>query len=161
MGNVSISRRTAIAGFAAMAAGGSASNAQSPAARPQIDMYRTRGCGCCLLWADHLRGAGFDVKVNELPARELDAMKIKAGLDREQFSCHTAFIAGYAIEGHVPAREIQRLLAERPAGGGLTVPGMPIGSPGMESGSKQDAYEVLLFTAGGPATVFAAYPARS
>jgi hypothetical protein len=156
-----ISRRATLAGLAAFAAAGGEARAQSSPARPQVDMYRTRGCGCCLAWAEHLRGAGFDVKISELAAKDLDAMKAKAGLKPDQYSCHTAWVGGYAIEGHVPARDILRLLSERPAAAGLTVPGMPIGSPGMENGTAQDAYEVLLFAANGTATVFATYPARS
>lgn len=130
-------------------------------ARPAVDMYRTQGCGCCLKWADHLRAAGFAVTVKDLPAAQLDARKREAGLGPGLTSCHTAYVGGYVIEGHVPLREIERLLREKPAAAGLTVPDMPTGSPGMESGSRQDAYAVLLFQTDGTSRPFAIYDART
>ena len=161
MSVTTMTRRVALFGLASEAVSGiGLAAAQSPTPT-LVDMYRTRGCGCCLVWADHLRRAGFEVKVSELAAKDLDAMKAKAGLKANQVSCHTALISGYTIEGHVPVREIQRLLQERPNAAGLTVPGMPTGSPGMESGTTQEAYDVLLFKADGVATVFASYPARA
>lgn len=130
-------------------------------ARPAVDMYRTQGCGCCLKWADHLRAAGFLVTVKDLAAAQLDARKREAGLRPGLTSCHTAYVGGYVIEGHVPLREIERLLREKPAAAGLTVPDMPTGSPGMESGSRQDAYAVLLFQKDGTSRPFAIYDART
>ncbi|MFM9847505.1 MAG: DUF411 domain-containing protein [Hyphomicrobiaceae bacterium] len=126
----------------------------------EIEMYRTSGCSCCLIWVKRLEAAGFKFSVKEATMGELMRMKLDAGLQPDQASCHTARIGGYVVEGHVPPREIKRLLAERPKAAGLTVPGMPIGSPGMESGDRQQAYQVLLFRKDSPTEVFASYPAR-
>jgi hypothetical protein len=119
-------------------------------------MYRDPGCGCCEEWLDHVREElGYEVTVRE---REAAGVSTAAGMPREMTSCHTLEIEGYAIEGHVPAREIARLLRERPEGvEGLAVPGMPIGSPGMEMGDRVQPYQVIAFGKAGT-QVYASYP---
>jgi hypothetical protein len=133
--------------------------AQTPAGL--VIMYRAKGCGCCLAWADHLRHAGFVVETHEPPTAELAAIKVAAGLRPEHQSCHTAKIAGYTIEGHVPALDIKRLLETRPVAAGLTVPQMPLGAPGMENGTRREAYDVLLFQRDGTSRPFSRYEART
>lgn len=123
-----------------------------------VEVNKTESCGCCGQWVEHVQGAGFDVETHNTSHRVLQQMKRDAGLDFGLASCHTAFVEGYVIEGHVPAGEIRRLLEERPDVAGLTVPGMPVGSPGMEMGDRQDEYEVLTFTEDGETGVFATYP---
>lgn len=134
-------------------------SAQTPRpAAPEIDVYKSATCGCCSKWVDHLRQAGFAVKVTEKPDEELDALKDKAGIPRAAQSCHTAMAGGYVIEGHVPASDVRRLLAERPAVVGIAVPGMPTGSPGMEvPGVAPAAYKVVAFDKKGTVTVFASH----
>ncbi len=122
---------------------------------PAIKVYRDPSCGCCGAWVDHLRAAGFTVSVDE--SSDLPAIKQQLGVPARLSSCHTAEIAGYVVEGHVPAAAISRLLTEKPAGQGLAVPGMPVGSPGMEvEGADPEAYDVVLFGAGAE-TVFARF----
>ncbi|MBA2780558.1 DUF411 domain-containing protein [Billgrantia kenyensis] len=107
-----------------------------------VEMYQDPNCGCCTDWADHLRESGFEV--NQHKTRDMRSIKIEHGVTPELSSCHTALIDGYVIEGHVPAADIKRLLEERPDVVGLTVPGMPHGSPGMETG-RYDDYAVLTW----------------
>lgn len=126
---------------------------------PMVQVYKSASCGCCKDWVKHLEANGFSVQAhdvgNMLPYK--DQAKLGAGMG----SCHTAFVDGYAIEGHVPARDIKRLLLEKPAISGLTVPRMPIGSPGMEvEGKPADAYQVLSYKDGKEVGVFADYPAE-
>jgi hypothetical protein len=118
----------------------------SAAAEPVITVHRDPDCGCCLGWVQHLQKAGFPTKV--LETKDLDAVKTRLGVPDDLAACHTAEVSGYVIEGHVPAAALQRFLAEKPNATGLAVPGMPIGSPGMEGG-KPEAYEVVLFGPGG------------
>jgi hypothetical protein len=155
-------RRTLLAGAGALLAGTvwRRPAAVATAAAMPVEMFRTSGCSCCLLWANHLRAAGFTVTVKELASGALMRMKLEAGLKSDQLSCHTAFVGGYVIEGHVPAEDVRRLLAEKPSAAGLTVPGMPIGSPGMEAGNRREAYQVLLFQKDGAASTFTSYAAR-
>jgi len=114
-----------------------------------IQVYKTPTCGCCTKWVDHLREAGFTVDVTELST--LNAVKAINGVPANLASCHTAIVEGYVIEGHVPASDVERLLKERPTVAGLAVPGMPMGSPGMEHSdpARHQAYEVVSFGAGG------------
>ncbi|SDK25222.1 DUF411 domain-containing protein [Billgrantia gudaonensis] len=109
-------------------------------AGPLVEMHKDPNCGCCTAWAEHLEAAGFDVEVHDTD--DMRAVKIEHGLTPELASCHTATVEGYVIEGHVPAADIERLLEEKPDVAGLAVPGMPHGSPGMETG-RQDDYAVL------------------
>jgi hypothetical protein len=106
---------------------------------------------------DHLRTNGFKVQAHDVSRDRLDTLAGEAGVPRELGSCHTAKVGGYALEGHVPAADIGRLLRERPAVAGLAVPGMPVGSPGMEMGSQRDAYDVVAFTRDGRRRVFSHY----
>jgi hypothetical protein len=124
--------------------------AQARDAEHSIQVYKTPTCGCCVKWIDHLREAGFTVEAKNL--RDLSALKVANGVPRRLASCHTAMVEGYVIEGHVPASDIARLLRERPKVAGLAVPGMPLGSPGMEhpDPSRHEPYEVLSF---GPAGI--------
>ena len=125
-------------------------------ALPLIKVARDASCGCCALWADYLREAGFPVEVHD--RRKLAALKVKLGVPSDLVSCHTGEVAGYVIEGHVPASAIVRLLDAKESIKGLAVPRMPIGSPGMESGDSASwpVYDVIAF---GPAgrRVFARY----
>ncbi|RIA47233.1 DUF411 domain-containing protein [Dichotomicrobium thermohalophilum] len=122
---------------------------------PIVEMTKHPQCGCCTEWADHLRAAGFEVKVTE--TRKMWGVKRLAGIPKDLDSCHTATVGGYVIEGHVPADDIKRLLAEHPDVKGLAVPGMPIGSPGMEFGNRTEPYDVLSFDADGQTDVFQSY----
>lgn len=118
---------------------------------PKVAVTKDPNCGCCAGWVDHLKGAGFPVEVTE--TSEVNRVKVRLGVPQALAACHTAEVGGYAIEGHVPALAIKRLLAERPEGKGLAVPGMPVGSPGMEvEGSEPETYEVILFGPSGQRT---------
>ena len=123
---------------------------------PTITVQRDPGCGCCLNWVAHLQKNGFKVSITESP--EMDAVKDRRGVPKNTRSCHTGVVDGYVIEGHVPAGDIQRLLKERPAIAGLAVPGMPAGSPGMETpDGRKDAFNVVAFDKSGRTTVYATY----
>lgn len=126
---------------------------------PTIAVKKTATCGCCNGWINHLKRSGFTTAAENLPYAVLNRFKTANGIRSDLASCHTARVGGYTIEGHVPAREIKRLLAERPDAVGLTVPGMPVGSPGMEVGSSRDAYDVLLIKKDGSTQVYARYEA--
>jgi len=126
--------------------------ARAFAESPRITVYKSPWCGCCEAWVDHLRAGGFAAEVHDV--EDLTPIKRIAGVPSGLGSCHTASVNGYAIEGHVPADVIRRLLDERPAVRGLAVPGMPIGSPGME-GPSPEAYAVYAFTADGRARRYA------
>ena len=121
-----------------------------------IDVYKSPTCGCCSKWVDHLRSHGFTVRVTD--SEVVDELKTKHGVPRQARSCHTALVGGYVVEGHVPAADIQRLLKERPAITGIAVPGMPIGSPGMEvPGVKPQTFNVNAFVKDGSIRVFASH----
>jgi hypothetical protein len=125
---------------------------------PAVATYRDPGCGCCEKWVEHLRAAGFSVTIADDPDRA--TRRSALGIGEDLAGCHTAIIGGYAVEGHVPVRDILRLLDERTGGAiGLAVPGMPIGSPGMEYENQLDRYDVLLLLEGGRTEIFASYPA--
>ncbi len=123
------------------------------AAAATIEVVKSPYCGCCTQWVDYLRRSGFEVRVVE--AEDVTPTARRLGVPDDLRSCHTATIEGYAIEGHVPVEDIRRLLAERPAAAGIAVPGMPIGSPGMEQGDRRQPYETILFRRDGRRTVFA------
>lgn len=114
---------------------------RSWAASPLVTVHKDPACGCCGGWVEHLQARGFKAKVIETAA--VDAVKARLGVPPDLAACHTAEVGGYVIEGHVPAKAIERLLAERPRAKGLAVPGMPAGSPGM--GGAPEAYDVVLF----------------
>jgi len=135
---------------------GIALTGQSPAAvsPTEITVYKSASCGCCAKWVDHVEAAGFRVKVIDVD--NLAEVKSMNGITSTLASCHTAIADGYVIEGHVPAADIQRLLEERPSVAGLAVPGMPIGSPGME-GPNPQSYNVLAFDQNGQVDVYARY----
>jgi len=113
------------------------------AAGPQVSVFKNPSCGCCTEWVEHMKANGFSVSVTEVS--DTSGPRKLAGVPERFGSCHTARVGGYALEGHVPAADVHRLLKERPDAVGLAVPGMPIGSPGMEvPGGHKDRYEVLL-----------------
>ena len=127
---------------------------------PAVEVYKSATCGCCSDWIKHLQANGFtDVKAYDVGNAKKRA---EVGMSLRYGSCHTALIDGYVIEGHVPAREIKRLLKERPKALGLAVPGMPLGSPGMEvDDGRVDRYDVLLVQKDESATVFATVERRA
>jgi hypothetical protein len=118
-----------------------------------IEVFKTATCGCCAKWVDQLRTKGFSPKVTDLSQADLNAVKAKHNVPRALQSCHTAVVGRYVIEGHTPIADIQRLLKQRPQVAGLAVPGMPIGSPGME-GPNPQPYDVLTFDKQGATTVY-------
>ncbi len=125
-----------------------------PAKAEEIIVYKSPSCECCGDWAMHLRQNGFDVSVKNM--EDIDPVKRQAGVPYEMESCHTAFVSGYAVEGHVPAENISRILAERPKIKGLAVPGMPASAPGMD-GPDPEPYTVYSFDADGKTKVYATY----
>lgn len=134
-----------------------ATPAATDAGLPLVVVHKSPACGCCEAWVTHMKSAGFPVEVKNVD--NLDAIKTKVGVPYAKGSCHTAEVGGYFVEGHVPAADVKRLLAERPQARGLTVPGMPAGSPGMEvpDGAVQP-YDVELVAADGSTSVFAHHP---
>jgi hypothetical protein len=130
--------------------------AQTPSA---VEVWKDPNCGCCQDWVVHLQANGFTVKVNDIGN---NAARARLGIPVALGSCHTAQIGGYAIEGHVPAADIRRLLKDKPKAVGLAVPGMPVGSPGMDGpiyGARKDAFKVILVQQDGKSRVFNTYPA--
>jgi hypothetical protein len=123
------------------------------AAAATIEVVKSPYCGCCQQWIDYLRAEGFEVRVVE--AEDVTPAARRLGVPDDLRSCHTASINGYAIEGHVPAADIRRLLDERPDAAGIAVPGMPIGSPGMEQGDVRQPYATILFGRDGRRSLFA------
>lgn len=119
---------------------------------PTILVYKTEGCGCCNGWVEHLQAAGFEVDARNV--RDLMSVKLDAGVPVDLSSCHTALVDGYVVEGHVPADVVKRMLAERPEAAGIAVPGMPVGSPGME-GPNPRPYDVEAFDREGGRSVYA------
>ena len=165
--NMKISRRSLLVGLTSTSLV-SAFPASAQAAMPLVKVTKDPSCGCCGAWVDHVRKAGFPVEVIE--SAEVNRLKVRLGVPQDLASCHTAEVGGYVIEGHVaadlgsyvieghvPAEAIKRLLAEKPQAKGLAVPGMPVGSPGMEvKGVEDEVYEVVLFGPSGQ-TTFARY----
>ena len=125
------------------------------AAEGSIEVWKSATCKCCINWVKHLEANGFAVSVNAADPSMLDRIKRQSGIGEELASCHTAKIGTYVIEGHVPAPDIKRLVAEQPDALGLTVPGMPGGSPGMEQGAETEPYDVLLIKKDGTTEIFA------
>jgi len=144
--------RVALGGAAATMATGMLTIPAFAAVPIAITVYKSPTCGCCTKWIDHLRASGFEVTANDMD--DLSEVKATFGVPAELESCHTATVGKYVVEGHVPADLIQKMLKEQPAIAGLAVPGMPMGSPGMEGGRK-DAYDVIAFDRKGTRSVYA------
>ncbi len=132
-------------------------SAAATQALPLITVHKSPDCGCCGVWVEHVRAAGFPVRVND--TEDMLAIKQRLGIPDEMLSCHSAEVDGYVVEGHVPVADIQRLLSERPAARGLVLPGMPVGSPGMESpdGYRQ-SFTVGLLEENGNVRGFSQHP---
>jgi len=153
MNRSSATRRGLLLAFAALPF---ATLAQQPA-KVLVEVWKDPNCGCCKDWVKHLEDNGFAVKVTHGGNSE---MRAKLGIPAKLASCHTALVGAYAIEGHVPAKDIRRLLKDRPQAVGLSVPGMPVGSPGMDDpvyGGRKDPYDVLLVLKTGEPKVYASY----
>lgn len=124
-----------------------------------VEVWKTPTCGCCSEWVEHLKDNGFTVKVNDVD--NTDSFRAALGMPQQYGSCHSAKVGGYAIEGHVPAADIQKLLSQKPADvAGLSVPAMPMGSPGMEHPDfpqKRAEYDVLLISKRGDSSTFTHY----
>ena len=152
-------KRLFIQAAAVLAAGGGAALGVPlfAQARPLVEVWKDLNCGCCGDWVSHMEASGFRVQVHDTgnaPVRK------RLGVPEQLGSCHTALVGGYALEGHVPAREVHRLLNERPRAIGLTVPGMPVGSPGMDGAiykGRKDPYDVILLLAGDKSRVYESY----
>ena len=148
-----MTRRQLLSAIAMVAATGVRPFAQKG---PVVQVYKDATCGCCSLWVEHLRKAGFSANVSDV--QDMTTVKDTYGVPRQARSCHTAVVNGYVVEGHVPAADVQRLVTGRPNIVGIAVPGMPIGSPGMEVANvKPQPYEVLAFDKAGQTTVFASH----
>ena len=130
--------------------------AQQPAL-PLMTVYKSASCGCCTGWVEHARKSGFTVKT--VDTENLAGVKAEMGIPAKLQSCHTVVVGAYVVEGHVPADDVKKLLATKPKVRGLAVPGMPVGSPGMEQGSpaNYDRYDVVAFTTAGATSVFATH----
>lgn len=149
-----LTRRSALVAMASLLPARVAFAAQ----QPLIMVHKDPSCGCCSGWVEHLQKAGFVTKVFD--TKDIDAVKKRLGVPDDLAACHTAEVAGYVIEGHVPAPALKRFLAERPNARGLAVPGMPTGSPGMEGG-KPEKYDVVLFGPDGRRTYMSFIGERS
>lgn len=153
---------TALGGVALTAIGARALLAQQQSALPPMTVYKSASCGCCKQWVDHARANGFTVRT--VDTEDLNSVKREMGIPAALASCHTVVVGSYLVEGHVPAADVKRLLRDRPRVRGIAVPGMPIGSPGMEQGpvSGYERYDVIAFEQGGATRVFASHgpPAR-
>lgn len=125
------------------------------AAAATLTVTKTASCGCCSDWVEHMKKAGFKVAVHDV--EDVTPTATRLGVPANLRSCHTAEIDGYAIEGHVPAADVKRLLATRPKAAGLAVPGMAVGSPGMEGDGRSQAYQTILFDKAGKTRVFATH----
>lgn len=122
---------------------------------PAVTVYKSPTCECCSDWVAHMQENGFEVKTTDLA--DMQQIKNRFNVPRELASCHTAVVGGYVVEGHVPAKDVKRMLGQEANVAGLTVPGMPVGSPGMERGNQLDPYNVLAFSKNGKANIFAKY----
>lgn len=122
---------------------------------PVVDVYKSPTCGCCSKWVDHLKANGFTVRSHDTD--NVAMHKARLGVPADYGSCHTAQVNGYLVEGHVPAKEIKRLLKEKPPVRGLAVPAMPMGSPGMETTGHKDSYDVFVVNRDGSTQTYANY----
>jgi hypothetical protein len=125
---------------------------------PTVTVYKSPSCNCCAEWVTHMREQGFPVEIQS--RFNVKPVKRKVGVPSSLAACHTAVVNNYVVEGHVPAKDVKQLLRENPKVRGLSVPGMPVGSPGMERGNRVEPYKVLTFTPAGDTTVFARYGRR-
>lgn len=149
--------------FASLALLSGLVSAASPVASPvnaetkpvRVVVYKDPACGCCKSWVEHLRKHGFDVVVHD--TSDVGGAKRTGRVPERLVSCHTAFVKGYVVEGHVPAADIQRMLRDKPKIAGLAVPGMPAGAPGMEMGDRIDHYQVIAYTRDGRTSVYASH----
>jgi hypothetical protein len=145
--------RTVILAVAGVLVLSAASSGQQKSKPIPMSVYKSPACGCCVKWIDYMRANGFDPKVQDV--ENIGALKLKLGVREEFSSCHTTEVGGYVVEGHVPVETVQRMLKERPKIAGLSVPGMPAGSPGMEvPGGRMESYNILAFTSDGKTTVY-------
>ena len=123
------------------------------ATRPQMTVYKSATCGCCSKWVEHMQANGFDVKA--INVDDIDKVKRERGVPADAASCHTAIVNGYIVEGHVPADAVLKVLKEKPAIAGIAVPGMPMGSPGMEvPGGQKEAFNIVAFDKAGKTSVY-------
>lgn len=148
-------RRPSLRTLLAATAIGLATLGHATANDDEVTMFKDPNCGCCGKWAEHMRANGF--KVKEVATSEMGAIKRTAGVPQPLGSCHTAKVGGYVVEGHVPAADVKRMLADKPAITGISAPGMPMGSPGMEGPYPADRYDVVSFDAQGKTAVFASH----
>lgn len=155
MGPMSISRRKFAASTVALLGATLLTRVSRAEGGPKMSVIKSASCGCCGMWVEHMKTNGFDLTVENV--EDLYERKDKLKIPAELQSCHTGIVDGYIVEGHVPAADVQRLLKERPKALGIAVPGMPTGAPGMEMGSKKDAFKVILFTADGKQSVWNEY----
>jgi len=147
LGNRTINRRAFLTGAALLPFLGGAAGAATETL-PLITVFKDASCGCCGGWIDHVKKAGFPVSVTD--TEDMEAVKDRFKVPSQLYSCHTAEVSGFSIEGHVPVAAIQRLLAERPPIIGLSAPGMPVGSPGMETpGIAPEVYDIIAFDKNG------------
>ncbi len=123
--------------------------------QPTVTVYKSPSCNCCSEWVDYMRDQGFPVEIES--QLNMQPVKDQIGIPSSLEACHTAVVENYVVEGHVPAEDVRRLLREQPDVKGLAVPGMPVGSPGMERGNRVEPYDVVAFTPEGETTVFAQY----
>lgn len=130
----------------------SAPSQKLPRPVAQVTVYKDPNCGCCKSWVEHMRKHGFDVVVRD--TSDMSGAKATGRVPAKLQTCHTAFVNGYVVEGHVPADDVKRMLNEKPKIAGIAVPGMPAGSPGMEVGSRMDRYDVIAFNRDGSTRVF-------
>jgi hypothetical protein len=145
-----------IMSLAAAMFSGAAYATQQKTAAPVVQVFKSPSCGCCAKWIEHMRTSGFDVRATNVD--DMTAVKTSYRVPEQLQSCHTATVDGYAIEGHVPAWDVRRVLKERPRIAGIAVPGMPVGSPGMETpGTKPQPFNVMSFDGHGKTSVFAKY----
>ena len=125
--------------------------AQAP--KPQMTVYKSSTCGCCSKWVEHMQANGFDVKAIDVD--DIDKVKRERGVPADAASCHTAIVNGYIVEGHVPADAVMKVLKEKPAIAGIAVPGMPMGSPGMEvPGGQKEAFNIVAFDKAGKTSIY-------
>jgi hypothetical protein len=150
-------RRQLIKATAAIAGAWAVSPSVMAQGKPKVEVWKDPDCGCCKDWVKHLQTNGFEVRVHDSGNA---AARTRLGMPDKLGSCHTAQVGGYALEGHVPAKDIHRLLKEKPQAIGLAVPGMPVGSPGMDLpiyGGRKDPYDVLLVSRDGSAAIYQSY----